>query len=172
MARRRVAHVIMALRRRQPSAYGKIAVYAGILERRPLTDLMAWNADGTRLPYRMHLEYLRGLFLHNALARGEWQVDGTPVNLRDIAVPIFNVGAPWRSVFKLLALAGVPQTFVLAAGGHNVGIVNPPGRAESSYRLRAWSAGERLLTPDEWLAATPSTPGSWWTPWVQWLRRH
>ena len=147
-------------------------------ERRPVTDLMAWNADGTRLPCRMHLEYLRGLFLENALARGDWQVDGTAVNLRDIAVPIFNVGtvqdhvAPWRSVFKLHALAGVPQTFVLTAGGHNVGIVSPPGQAKSSYRLRAWSHGERLLTPDEWLAATPSVDGSWWTPWVHWLRRH
>ena len=82
---------------------------------------MAWNADGTRLPYRMHVEYLRGLFLHNALARGEWQVDGAPVNLGDIRVPIFNVGtvqdhvAPWRSVFKLHALTDAEQTFVLTA---------------------------------------------------------
>jgi polyhydroxyalkanoate synthase len=147
-------------------------------ERRPVSDLMAWNADGTRLPYRMHMEYLRGLFLHNALARGEWLVDGMPVNLNDIHVPIFNVGtvqdhvAPWRSVFKLHALVDVDQTFVLSAGGHNVGIVNPPGQAKSSYQMRHWHAGDRLLTPDEWLEATPSVPGSWWVAWVQWLVRH
>jgi polyhydroxyalkanoate synthase subunit PhaC len=145
-------------------------------ERRPLSDLMAWNADGTRLPSRMHLDYLRGLFLHNALARGEWEVDGEPVNLDDIRVPVFNVGtvqdhvAPWRSVFKLHALTNAEQTFVLTAGGHNVGIVNPPGQEISSYRLRRWQAGDRLLTPDQWMASTPSVSGSWWTAWAEWLR--
>jgi len=147
-------------------------------ERQPVSDLMAWNADGTRLPYRMHVDYLRGLFLDNALARGEWQVDGTPVNLHDIRVPIFNVAAvqdhvaPWRSVFKLHALTAADQSFVLTAGGHNVGIVNPPGQEKSSYRLRDWHAGDRLLTPDEWLQNTPPVPGSWWPAWVGWLERH
>jgi polyhydroxyalkanoate synthase len=147
-------------------------------ERRPVSDLMAWNADGTRLPLRMQIEYLRGMFLRNALARGEWRVDGEPVSLDDIRVPIFNVGivqdhvAPWRSVFKLQALSGADQTFVLTAGGHNVGIVNPPGQAKSSYRLRHRPAGDRLLTPDEWLDATRPVVGSWWTAWVHWLDRH
>ena len=77
--------------------------------------------------------------------------------------------APWRSVFKLHALTDTEQTFVLTAGGHNVGIVNPPGSALSSYRLRQWRHGERLLSPDEWLAQTPSVPGSWWEAWVDWL---
>ena len=147
-------------------------------ERQPMTDLMAWNADGTRLPYRMHLEYLRGMFLRNALAHGEWKVAGQPVNLADIRVPIFNVGAvqdhvaPWRSVFKLNALTDADQTFVLTAGGHNVGIVNPPGQRQSSYRLHERHAGERLLTADQWLEATSPVEGSWWTPWVRWLSRH
>jgi polyhydroxyalkanoate synthase len=147
-------------------------------ERRPVNDLMAWNADGTRLPYRMHVEYLRGLFLHNALAHGEWRVDGEPVNLHDIHVPIFSVGAlqdhvaPWRSVYKLHGLTGADHTFALTAGGHNVGIVNPPGQPKAQYRLRRREHGERLLTADEWLASTPPTAGSWWTAWVDWLRRH
>ena len=147
-------------------------------ERQAVNDLMAWNADGTRLPYRMHVQYLRGLFLHNALAHGEWRVDGSPVNLGDIKVPIFNVGAvqdhvaPWRSVFKLHALTDAEQTFVLTGGGHNVGIVNPPGQAKSNYRVRRWRAGDRLLTPDEWLAATEISTGSWWTVWLDWLERH
>lgn len=147
-------------------------------QRQPVSDLMAWNADGTRMPYRMHVQYLSDLFLRNALAHGEWQVDGMPVNLADIRVPIFNVGAvqdhvaPWRSVFRLHSLTDANQTFVLTAGGHNVGIVNPPGQSRSSYRLRAWHAGDRLLTPDEWMTATPQVQGSWWTPWVKWLAGH
>jgi polyhydroxyalkanoate synthase len=147
-------------------------------ERRPVTDLIAWNADGTRLPARMHSEYLRGMSLDNALARGEWHVDGRPVNLTDIRVPIFNVGAvqdhvaPWRSVFKLHSLTDAEQTFVLTAGGHNVGIVNPPGQAKSSYRLRTWRTGDRLLTPDEWIATAAPVAGAWWTPWLKWLHDH
>lgn len=147
-------------------------------QRRPLSDLMAWNADGTRLPARMHSEYLRGMYLNNALARGEWRVDGKPVHLSDIRVPIFNVGtaqdhvAPWRSVFRLHALTNAEQTFVITTGGHNVGIVNPPGQAKSSYRLRTWHAGDLLLTPDDWLAATEPVSGTWWTAWERWLRQH
>lgn len=148
-------------------------------ERERISDLMAWNADGTRMPCRMHLEYLRGLFLHNALARGEWRVQGSPVHLSDIRVPIFNVGtvqdhvAPWRSVYKLNALSDAEQTFVLTAGGHNVGIVNPPGNpVPSSYRMHTRRGDDPLLTPDEWLAATPLTEGSWWSAWSSWLARH
>ncbi|HUG21247.1 PHA/PHB synthase family protein [Piscinibacter sp.] len=144
-------------------------------ERQPVSDLMAWNADGTRMPYRMHAEYLRRLFLHNALARGEMTLAGNIVNLHDIDAPLFLVAtvqdhiAPWRSVFKLNALTGVEQTLVLAAGGHNVGIVNPPGSPRASYRLREWRHGERILRPEEWLADTAPVEGSWWTAWFAWL---
>ena len=147
-------------------------------ERAPISALMAWNADSTRLPWRMHSEYLRALYLDNALAHGEFHLEGTPINLSDIRVPIFTVGtvqdhvAPWRSVFKLHQLTNAEQTFVLTAGGHNVGIVNPPGQARSSYRLCRWQHEDRLLTPDEWLAANEPVKGSWWTPWSKWLVRH
>ena len=112
----------------------------------PFTDLMAWNADGTRLPYRMHSDYLHTMFLDNALARGKARLAGHAINLADIRVPIFNVGAvqdhvaPWRSVFKLHALTDAEQTFVLTAGGHNVGIVNPrPDPHQPSHpALASW----------------------------------
>jgi polyhydroxyalkanoate synthase len=147
-------------------------------ERHPFNDLMAWNADGTRLPHRMHIEYLRGLFLDNALARGEWRVQGVRVDLSDIRVPIFNLGtvqdhvAPWRSVYKLLSLTDAEQTFALTAGGHNVGVVNPPGNPLSSYRIRTQRAGDRRLNADEWLESTPIQPGSWWSAWSEWLAGH
>lgn len=147
-------------------------------ERAPVNALMAWNADGTHLPYRMHSEYLHALYLDNALAHGEYHLGGVPISLSDIRAPIFTVGAvqdhvaPWRSVFKLHQFTTADQTFVLTAGGHNVGIVNPPGQAKSSYRLRHWKHLDRLLTPDEWLAAADPVPGSWWTPWVDWLAHH
>jgi polyhydroxyalkanoate synthase len=147
-------------------------------DRPPLNALMAWNADGTRLPFRMHSEYLRALFLDNALAQGEFRLEGRPVHLQDLRVPLFVVGtvqdhvAPWRSVFKLHGLTDTGLTFVLTAGGHNVGIVNPPGQARSSYRLRLRHHGDPALTPDAWLAQTPSVDGSWWTAWTGWLAAH
>jgi polyhydroxyalkanoate synthase len=86
-------------------------------------DIMAWNADATRMAYRMHSEYLRALFLDNDLAEGRFDVGGHPITVRDIRVPIFTVGteqdhvAPWRSVFKLHFLTDSELTFVLTNGG-------------------------------------------------------
>ena len=147
-------------------------------ERVPMTDVMAWNADGTRLPMRMHSEYLHAMFLDNALARGDFVLDGAPVDLHDIRVPVFNVAtvqdhvAPWRSVYKLRRLCLADQTFVLTAGGHNVGIVNPPGNPKASYRIAAWRHTDSVRTSDEWLAENAPIEGSWWTAWADWLRRH
>ena len=71
-------------------------------EREPMTDLTAWNADATRMPYLMHSEYLRKLFLDNDLAEGRFEADGRTISLADVRTQIFAVGterdhvAPWR----------------------------------------------------------------------------
>ena len=51
-------------------------------KRESQNDLMAWNADGTRMPCRMHSEYLRQLYLDNALAIGEFRAEGRQVESR------------------------------------------------------------------------------------------
>jgi polyhydroxyalkanoate synthase len=147
-------------------------------ERPPLSDLMAWNADATRMPYRMHSEYLRRLFLGNDLAEGRYAVDGRPVALSDVRMPMFVVAtlrdhvAPWRSVHKLHLLTEADLTFVLTAGGHNVGIVNPPGMASRSYQMSRRSADGRYVDPESWMAVTPRATGSWWPAWGAWLTEH
>ncbi len=143
--------------------------------RAPMSDLMAWNADATRMPARMHGQYLRQLFLHNDLAANRYRVDGRPVMLRDLRLPLFCVGtendhvAPWRSVFKLHGLTPAPLDFVLTSGGHNAGIVSEPGHPRRRYRSLARPAGGPTLTPDEWLQAAPAHDGSWWPAWTSWL---
>jgi polyhydroxyalkanoate synthase len=144
-------------------------------ERTPMFDLTAWNADSTRMPYRMHSEYLRQLFLNNDLAEGRYRVDGRPVVLTDIRLPVFAVGtetdhvAPWRSVFKLHLLLDTDVTFLLTSGGHNAGIVSAPIRSQRHYRLRCKSEADHYLDPDTWWNETPVQEGSWWPAWVQWL---
>ena len=146
--------------------------------RRPLNDLMAWNADATRLPSRMHSEYLRRLYLGNDLAEGRYKVDGRPIALSDIRVPVFAVAtqrdhvSPWRSVYKIHLLTDTEVTFLLASGGHNAGIVSEPGHAHRSYQAARRTGNERYLDPEAWVAATLVQEGSWWPEWQRWLASH
>lgn len=145
-------------------------------ERRPLNDLMAWNADTTRMPAKMHSQYLRRLFLNNDLSQGRYPVRGRPISLDSIKLPIFSVGtvtdhvAPWRSVYKLHNFCPAEITFVLTNGGHNAGIVNAPGHPRRKYQVRMRKAGDHTLSPDEWVAAAPEHQGSWWPEWLSWLQ--
>ena len=141
-------------------------------------DLMAWNADTTRMPYRMHSEYLRGLFLNNDLFEGRYQVDGRPVVLSDIRAPIFAVAteedhvAPWRSVFKLNLVSDADVTFVLTSGGHNAGIVSEPGHKHRHFRISHSPSGERYIDPDTWYLSNPAVEGSWWPAWTEWVEKN
>ena len=138
-------------------------------------DLMAWNADATRLPYRMHSEYLRKLFLDNDLAAGRYRVEGRGVSLSDIHTPMFVVGtladhvAPWRSVHKIHYQVDADVTFLLTSGGHNAGIVAPPAESWHSYQIKTKAADAPYVGPEEWLKLAPQVEGSWWPEWAQWL---
>ncbi|VTU35988.1 Poly-beta-hydroxybutyrate polymerase [Variovorax sp. PBS-H4] len=144
-------------------------------ERSPMTDLMAWNTDGTRMPYRMHADYLRSLFLDNALARGQYLVNGRPVSLGDIEAPIFAVAtqtdhvAPWRSVYKLNLLCDTEISFVLTNGGHNAGIVSEPGHAHRHCRVLHRARNAPYVSPDEYVARAEHVEGSWWPALQAWL---
>jgi poly[(R)-3-hydroxyalkanoate] polymerase subunit PhaC len=146
--------------------------------RAPMSDLMAWNADGTRLPARMHSEYLRRLFLGNDLFEGRYDVAGRPVALSDIRIPIFAVAtatdhvAPWRSVYKIGLVADTEVTFLLTSGGHNAGIVSEPGHAGRWYRTTTRQEGDPYVDPARWETTAPRSEGSWWPAWVRWLQSH
>ncbi len=147
-------------------------------ERAPMTDLMAWNADSTRMPFRMQSQYLRQLYLNNDLVEGRLCVEGRPVHLEDIRAPVFAVGtetdhvAPWRSVFKLTYLIDADMDFVLTSGGHNAGIVSEPGHPRRSYRRLSCHHDDVRPDADEWASNAARIYGSWWPAWVEWLTRH
>jgi polyhydroxyalkanoate synthase len=147
-------------------------------EREQRNDLMAWNADTTRMPARMHHEYLNSLYLDNALSIGRYTVQGQPVSLADIRVPVFLVGterdhvSPWRSVYQLHHLCSAEIRFVLTTGGHNAGIVSEPGHAGRSYRVAMRPERGPWVDPDRWLQQARRCEGSWWPAWHAWLAAH
>jgi polyhydroxyalkanoate synthase len=144
-------------------------------ERPQPTDLGAWNADGTRMPARMHSEYLRRLFLQNDLSAGRYEVEGRPVALRDLKLPLFAVGteedhiAPWRSVYKVQLFTDTEVTFVLTNGGHNAGIVSEPGHRGRHFEIATRKTGDRYIDSDTWLSRATTVEGSWWPAWASWL---
>jgi len=145
-------------------------------ERVGVNDLMSWNADGTRMAYRMHTDYLHQLYLNNDLAEGRYVANGEQIELSDITVPMFVVGtetdhvAPWRSVYKVGKLVrSADYTFCLTSGGHNAGIISGPQHPKRRHRVHTSRSGARLPSPDKYLEKIEPLPGSWWPTWAKWL---
>lgn len=138
-------------------------------------DLMVWNYDATRLPYKMHSEYLRDLFLNNELVQGRFKVGGKKIALPDINIPIFAVStrtdhvAPWKSVYKIHLFTKTDITFVLTNGGHNAGIVSEPGHLHRNFQMLTSKRGEKHINTESWLEKAPHYEGSWWPKWEEWL---
>jgi polyhydroxyalkanoate synthase len=159
-------------------------VYAGMVDRyllgnkAPLNDLMSWNADGTRMPYQMHTEYLEQLYLHNQLSQNKFKLGGRTIALSDIRVPLFVLGtetdhvAPWQSVFKIHRLTSGDLTFALTSGGHNAGVISGPEHPRRRYRIHTRREGDKYTDPDTWMETMEVQPGSWWPAWDKWLDGH
>jgi polyhydroxyalkanoate synthase subunit PhaC len=136
----------------------------------PVFDILAWNADGTNLPARLHEQFL-DIFGTNALTRpGGVTVLGTPVDLASIDVPTFVTGAandhltPWTGCYRTTELLSGPSTFVLSNAGHVASLVNPPGNPKASYSL----GGQPGPDPEAWRASAEKRTGSWWEAWSAW----
>ena len=148
-------------------------------QRQGMNDLMAWNADGTRMAYRMHTDYLHQLYLNNDLAEGRYVALGESVDLASIDVPMFVVGtetdhvAPWKSVYKVGKLVrSRDYSFCLTSGGHNAGIISGPQHPKRRHRMLTTKAGARLPSPEQYLKTIEPTQGSWWPAFAAWLKEH
>ena len=147
-------------------------------QNRGMIDLLAWNADATRMPYKMHSEYLEKLFLNNDLASGRFTIEGEHVVAENIHLPCFVVStekdhvAPWKSVYKTHLMISSDLVFVLASGGHNAGIVNEPDHPGRTYRILERKRRSPFLGPEDWLDAAQQRDGSWWFALHDWLVKH
>ncbi|HEY2528096.1 MAG TPA: class I poly(R)-hydroxyalkanoic acid synthase [Xanthobacteraceae bacterium] len=137
-------------------------------------DLLYWNADATRLPAANHSFYLRNCYLDNKLSKGAMMIGNTPISLKAIKTPIYNLAtredhiAPARSVLLGSKFFGGPVRFVLSGSGHIAGVINPPYKKKYQY----WTGAKpRNADLDGWLAKATEHPGSWWPDWLFWLRR-
>jgi polyhydroxyalkanoate synthase len=142
----------------------------GMGKRPPPFDILAWNADGTRLPAAMHSQFLRACYLENRLAKGTLELAGTAIDLSRVDTPLYVLGcerdhiAPWRTAYQSTQLVTGQRRFVLGGSGHIAGMVAPPDNAKSSY----WTNDELPADPDRWLAAAERKQGSWWEDWAEW----
>ncbi|MES2667395.1 MAG: class I poly(R)-hydroxyalkanoic acid synthase [Pseudomonadota bacterium] len=139
----------------------------------PAFDLLFWNGDGTNLPARMALQYLRGLCQGDGFAKGTFPVFGTPAHLSDVKLPLCAIAcetdhiAHWRGSFNSIRQMGsADKTFILSESGHIAGIINPPGKDKyGHYTSPAPVDG----VPEDWKAGASFTKGSWWPRWGAWL---
>jgi polyhydroxyalkanoate synthase len=142
----------------------------------PAFDLLYWNGDGTNLPAKMAVEYLRGLCQADGFAKGEFQVFGHPVSLADIKLPVCAIAcetdhiAHWRGSFNgIKQMGSKDKTFLLSESGHIAGVINPPSKDKyGHYTNDAPVAGD----PEAWLKSATFHKGSWWPRWGAWLAGH
>ena len=136
----------------------------------PAFDILAWNADATRMPARMHSQYLRAMYLENQLARGELELADTRLDLSRATQDLYIVSAeedhitPWRSCYASTRLFGGMKRFVLTSSGHIAGIVNPPGP-----KRRYWTNDELPFEAEAWRFGAGAHQGSWWEDWAEWI---
>lgn len=138
----------------------------------PAFDLLFWNADQTRMPKKLHMDYLRSMYGQNKLARGEFTIGGVKVDLSKVTIPLYFQAsredhiAPMNSVYRSArAFSGADVTLTLAGSGHIAGVVNPP----SAKKYQHWTNPALPATLAEWQAKAVEHPGSWWEHWAAWL---
>ena len=144
-----------------------------LLGKDPLAfDLLYWNADSTSMPHKMHIFYLRNMYLRNRLAMpGGIRLLDTPIDLTRITTPSFMLScredhiAPWTSTYAATGIFKGDVRFVLSASGHIAGVINPPAKEKYCY----WTNENTSAPAEEWLAGAEQHAGSWWPHWQQWL---
>jgi len=138
----------------------------------PAFDLLYWNGDGTGLPGKMGVEYLRRLCQENQFVNDGIELFGETLHIRDVTVPICAVTcetdhiARWKDCYRgFQQTKSRNRTFIVSQSGHIAGIVNPPSKKKYGH----YTNKDLKLDSDEWLEKAEFTDGSWWPRWDTWL---
>lgn len=136
-------------------------------------DILYWNNDSTNLPEKMHIFYLRNMYLNNRLMKNNsLTLNNVPINLQRITIPTYFIAtiqdhiAPWKSVYAGLKLHSGPVNFILGGSGHIAGAINPPEKNKYNY----YQNNNTPDDPETWFKQATEQPGSWWPTWEKWLQ--
>jgi polyhydroxyalkanoate synthase len=140
----------------------------------PAFDLLFWNGDGTNLPARMAMEYLRLLYQDDLFAKGRFPLLGEVLSIKDVDVPLCAVAcetdhiAAWTSSYDgIRQMGSKDKTFILSESGHIAGIVNPPSKKKYGH----YTGSDLGLGHDDWKQNAAFHEGSWWPRWGTWLAK-
>ncbi|MFT5116274.1 MAG: polyhydroxyalkanoate synthase, partial [Parasphingorhabdus sp.] len=139
-------------------------------------DLLYWNSDSTRMPARMHKEYLRNMYLENKFKEpGGMVLNGVPIDVSTIDTPAYFLSAnedhiaPWKTTYLGARLFSGSVKFVVGGSGHIAGVINPVDSSKYGYWTRT---GKLAETADDWMNSAKKNDGSWWADWSRWIKRH
>ena len=140
----------------------------------PAFDLLFWNGDGTNLPGRMAVQYLRELCQSDAFATQGITLLGERLHLKDVKVPVCAIGcetdhiAAWKDSYRgVQGMGSRSKQFILSQSGHIAGIINPPSKKKYGH----FTNQDLTLSSDQWQKTADFNSGSWWPSWSAWLTR-
>ena len=140
----------------------------------PAFDLLFWNGDGTNLPGRMAVQYLRELCQSDAFATQGITLLGERLHLKDVKVPVCAIGcetdhiAAWKDSYRgVQGMGSRSKQFILSQSGHIAGIINPPSKKKYGH----FTNQDLTLSSDQWQKTADFNSGSWWPSWSAWLIR-
>lgn len=138
----------------------------------PAFDVLFWNADTTRLPARLHGDFLDLIFTNPFVNGGRLSIDGVPIDLKKVKLDAYVIAGttdhitPWKAVYQTAKLFGDKTTFILSNSGHLQSLLNPPGNPKAWYVKGTAGAKD----PEEWTKTAEKKEGSWWLDWAERLK--
>jgi polyhydroxyalkanoate synthase len=138
----------------------------------PAFDVLYWNNDTTRLPARLHGDFLDLIDANPYVNAGRIEVRGTPLDMAQVKLDSYVVAGltdhitPWQGCYDTARLYGGGSTFVLANSGHIQSLLNPPGNPKAVF----WSGAASAAGAQAWLEQAAKHSGSWWPHWLAWIK--